>query len=370
MKVIMLSTDHRAFEEGSNVRLRFLDYGSIVDELHIIVFSKEGDLAKEQIAQNVWLYPIKSKNRLIALSQIRSIAKSFENIDIVSAQDPFETGVVGLYLSKSLGSSFHVQVHTNFLSTHFAKLSKMNAWRVHIAGFVLPRADCVRTVSRRVQKSIYEKYTLKTEPVVLPVFVDSMAIKHAVPTKDIHGRYSRFDFVFLMVSRLEREKDISLAVRAMRSVVKEHPKAGLVIVGSGSEGKKLQKYINKSGLQDTVILEQWNTDVISYYKTADVFINTSRYEGYGRTLIEAASAGCPIITTDVGIVGDILDREDIFVCNVGGIKCVEKSIRMAIEEEEMRKEKALRALRSISMHASESKEEYLARYRHMLESCM
>ena len=40
-------------------------------------------------------------------------------------------------------------------------------------------------------------------------------------------------------------------------------------------------------------------------RSASAYIQASAYEGYGRTLIEAALARIPMITTDVGIVGDV-----------------------------------------------------------------
>ena len=49
MKVIMISTDRKAFEEGSEVRERFGKYGSLVDELHIIVFAEKKLSFKSEI---------------------------------------------------------------------------------------------------------------------------------------------------------------------------------------------------------------------------------------------------------------------------------------------------------------------------------
>ena len=47
------------------------------------------------------------------------------------------------------------------------------------------------------------------------------------------------------------------------------------------------------------------TDLPSYYKTADLFLAASLYEGYGMALVEAQAADCPIISTDVGVAREI-----------------------------------------------------------------
>jgi glycosyltransferase involved in cell wall biosynthesis len=82
----------------------------------------------------------------------------------------------------------------------------------------------------------------------------------------------------------------------MAEIVKIYPKTLLVISGDGPEKKNLE-------LRQNVVIEpsvNFET-LISYYKAADLFLLTSNYEGYGRTVIEAAAAGLPVVMTDVGL---------------------------------------------------------------------
>jgi glycosyltransferase involved in cell wall biosynthesis len=120
-----------------------------------------------------------------------------------------------------------------------------------------------------------------------------------------------------MASRLEKEKNIELAIDAWQSVVKSFPKAGLVIVGRGSEVLDLKKMVVSKSLTKSIVFEDWvdKGTLYSYYKTADIFLNTSLFEGYGMTLVEAQSAGCKIVSTDVGVateVGSVIVRHDAF----------------------------------------------------------
>ena len=110
-----------------------------------------------------------------------------------------------------------------------------------------------------------------------------------------------------MASRLEPEKNIDLAIRAWTHVIQKSPDTGLIIVGRGSLTHHLHMLVNRLGLQSKVIFEPWidMPTLISYYKTADIFLNTSFYEGYGLTLVEAHAAGCRIISTDVGVAREV-----------------------------------------------------------------
>ena len=125
-----------------------------------------------------------------------------------------------------------------------------------------------------------------------------------------------------MASRLEVEKNIDLAIKAFKEVVQKIPKAGLIIVGKGSEQGRLEALCLRLSLKQSVVFEPWadKQTLASYYKTADLFLNTSLFEGYGMTFVEAKAAGCKIVSTDVGIapeteailveheVGDVAQR--------------------------------------------------------------
>jgi 1,2-diacylglycerol 3-alpha-glucosyltransferase len=110
-----------------------------------------------------------------------------------------------------------------------------------------------------------------------------------------------------MASRIEPEKNIELAIEAFKEVVEKIPKTGLVIVGSGSQISKLKLLISKRELSDSVVFESWASPetLYSYYKTADIFLVTSFFEGYGMTLVEAHAAGRKIVSTDVGVAKEI-----------------------------------------------------------------
>src|SRR3989344_7747161 len=105
-----------------------------------------------------------------------------------------------------------------------------------------------------------------------------------------------------MASRLTSEKNIVLAIEAVKDM-----KLSLLIVGEGPESGYL-----KGMATGNISFEPYTGDLTSYYKTCDLFLLTSNYEGYGMTLVEAAAAGAKIVSSDVGIAPAILEPENIF----------------------------------------------------------
>ena len=321
MRILSISTDRKAFEAGSAVRSRFLDYGRLVDEFHVIVFAKKSlGFKEESFPPNIFLYPTNSRTIvgyvLGAIKQGLKLEYRNVRIDVVTTQDPFETGLVGLTLARLLGAKLHIQIHTDFMSPYFAKESLKNRMRVRLAKLILPRADRVRVVSERIKKSLEGIVKEGTPITILPIIIDG---KYSDNTSyDLKKKYPQFEKHILMASRLSPEKNVILALEAMKEISAKHPRVGLIIVGSGPEETRLKDFVQKNHLSNNVIFEGWSENLGPYYKTADVFLLTSNYEGYAMTVVEALSFGCPVIMTDVGCAGEVVkDRENGLVVPVG-----------------------------------------------------
>lgn len=329
MKILMLSRDPTVLEE-SDARSRMLEYGALVEELHVIVCARSQNSGKEkQVIRNVFFYRAASRGAFRALWRayrmagciIRDHLASRAHV-LITCQDPFETGMIGYFLKRKFGVRLQLQVHTDFFSPFFRKESLKNKIRVLLATFLLPKADCIRVVSERIKKSLLYSTCIMhhSRITVLPIFVDAEKIKRAPITINLRQRYPQFKFILFMASRITREKNVDLALRAMRKVIRYFPKTGLVIVGEGPERKAVELRMKHYGLRSNVILEDpadFET-LISCYKTADLFLLTSDYEGYGRTVVEAIAAGLPVVMTDVGIAGhEIVSGKNGIIVPVG-----------------------------------------------------
>ncbi len=315
MNIISIGSDRNIFIDGSIVRERIIKYGDLCNTLHVIVFTKKDlKFTKTQIAKNVFLYPTNSSSKLKYMYDAIKIGGNITGINLITTQDPFETGIVGVELARKLKARLEIQIHTDFLSKYFKKWDIKNVFRVFLGKYVLKKADCIRVVSNRIKTSIKVALPhISVTPIVLPVFIDFNKIKDTLISVDLHKEYPQFDHISLMVSRLEKEKDIKRVIKIFSKIVRNYPKSGLVIVGDGSQRKSLESAVNALKLTENVIFEGWQEDIVklvSYYKSADLFLNTSLYEGYGRTLVEALASGTLVLSTDVGVATEI--GSDIF----------------------------------------------------------
>lgn len=321
MNILSIGSDRKVFQQGSAVRSRLLEYGRCVGELHVIVFAKKSlGFKDESFPSNIFLYPANSYTKVgylwAAVKKGIVLNRKGVVVDVVTTQDPFEAGFVGLVLSRIIGAKLHVQIHTDFMSPYFANESLVNRLRVYLAKYILRNADAVRVVSERVKKSIEGIIRVGTPVAVVPIFSEQRDTGSSI--RNLKKDYPQFEKHILMASRLTPEKNILLALRAMKEIIVKHPKVGLVIVGSGPEEINLKSFVGKNNLTGNVFFEGWSENLTPYYESADLFLLTSNYEGYGMTVVEALSSGCPVVMTDVGCAGEVLrHRENGLVVPVG-----------------------------------------------------
>ncbi len=309
-KLLSIGTDRTLFAEGSAVRLRQIENAKNYAELHIIVFTRKSDSFTEvSIAPHCWVYPTQSRSRFLypfdAIRLGRFII-SRRNVTKISCQDPFLTGMAGVSLKKQCGAELELQLHTDIGSPHFTRFFLNKIYKA-LALSYLPQADHVRVVSNRIKTYLQDKLGIAAEKIeVRPIPVTVQSIPAVPVTVDLRAKYPQFEKRILMASRLEKEKNIFAAISAFAQVHQKSSRIGLIIVGAGREVAAIRRFISQKGLQDYVVIEPWadRQTLISYYKTADLFLLTSWYEGYGMSLVEAQAAGCPIVSTDVGIASE------------------------------------------------------------------
>lgn len=317
MRVLMVSTDGSLFDEGSPARIRHRAYARCFDALHVLCVAK-GPLSAVRDG-NLTIYPSSPpapffrnlSRRLRAAYSVAGIISRY-NIDVVSVQDPFEIGLAAVVGMMGMNAKLYVQVHTDFLSPEYAQLSIVNRLRVLIAGYVLRRASRIRVVSSRLKVALQTRYRLVIPITVLPIFGDPDRFRTASVDPELSRRFEKFKTKVLVVSRLESEKNVVLALRSFASAAL--PDSCFIILGTGRQREALEAAARALRVSDRVFFEG-TANPLRYYPIADIVLVPSKYEGYGLVIVEALAAGKPVLSTDVGIAreaGAIVTTEDRF----------------------------------------------------------
>lgn len=117
--------------------------------------------------------------------------------------------------------------------------------------------------------------------------------------------YEKIDFnndfkgiKIVTVGRLSREKGQDLGIKALAKLKEEGYKVRWYCIGEGNSRTEYEYLIKEYGLQDDFILLGAKTNPYPYMKMADIYVQTSRHEGYCLTLAEAKVLNKAIITTN------------------------------------------------------------------------
>ena len=103
---------------------------------------------------------------------------------------------------------------------------------------------------------------------------------------------------FITIGRFSAEKGHDLLISAFARLNKEYPDSCLIIIGGYGRLYKKTVWQAKQSKAHIVVIRSMKNPM-PVLKQSDYFVLSSRYEGLGLTLLEAATLGLPIISTDI-----------------------------------------------------------------------
>lgn len=309
MKLLMVSGDNSIVrgKKGAfyNTLSEFHKYWDRID----IICPKTNDVKVKQIFGNVFFH-VSNRPKLLQGSFIYKkgleIFKTHK-FDIITVQEypPFYNSYGAGKLARKTKRPYFSEWH------HIIGYPKAAGIKEKIyfdmtkkkVKFIGKMADVVRVVNKKQVPEFLIKHGVPKEKIkYIPSFyIDLEIFKQQDMTKI-------YDLVF--AARLEKNKGIFNLIKAVQIIKKEMPEIKLLIIGSGSQKEKLQKYINKKSLEQNVIFSGWLNsadDVARAYNSAKIFVNPSFNEGGPRVLLEAMACGLPAVTTRVGVALDIVE---------------------------------------------------------------
>ena len=104
--------------------------------------------------------------------------------------------------------------------------------------------------------------------------------------------------ILLGVGRLVAQKGFDWLLDAFAPLASKHPDWDLVILGEGPLRSMIEDTVKTMGLGDRVFLPGSVNNVGAWYERADLYVMSSRFEGFGNTLAEALAYGLPVISFD------------------------------------------------------------------------
>lgn len=306
-----------------DVRQRQFDYAQRLKSFFLVVYSpKSLGFKNEKWTENLFVYPTNSTNKFTFIWDAYRITCKIckeKNIDIITTEDPFTTGLIGYLLKKRFKRPLNVQSHVDFCDNpYWMRLRRINRFFNRLGKFVLKRADTIRVGTNFEKEKLSKKLNIPKDKIfVIPVNSEIEKFKH-IDGSRVKAEYlnGRFDKMLLFTGRLVAQKDIPTLLRAFSIVVQERPRTLLMIVGSGVQGNYLQRLSNELGLNGNVVFTGSieHNRIPEYISACDIYTISSIFEGTCIAMAEAMTADKPVVATHFAGAEDlIIEGETGFV---------------------------------------------------------
>lgn len=138
---------------------------------------------------------------------------------------------------------------------------------------------------------------------------DIVVVENGVDTKqfDIRGSISDVRKLVTVANLTPEIKGYEDSLRAFALLAKKYPKLRYHIAGVGKLEGYIQRFSEKSGILERVIMHGLVRNIPEFLSDKDIFVLASRREGFGLSVVEAMAAGLPVVATRAGGLTEVLD---------------------------------------------------------------
>ena len=160
------------------------------------------------------------------------------------------------------------------------------------------------------------------------------------------------DFDIVSVGRLREEKNPLFLLDVFKKVIAEIPLVKLYLVGDGVLKEQIVTTINQLGLQESVFVTGYTTEVQQYYQKASIHVLPSSFEGQPMTWLEAKAYGIPSVVSRMDSV-EFTQHKGAIIVEQNDIYGFAQAIIKLLKDEQYRKEMGREARESLENFSSE-----------------
>ena len=268
-----------------------------------VISGKTGNASEQLSKQNIEISCIPElKNSYFFINDISAINKIVAEIDL------YKPDIVISHSSKAgilTRIACWIKKVPNMFTVHGWSFEKGTPFYQFLSGYIIEFllkgiSDKYFCVSEYTAAFGHKKIGIDSEKILVCPNVHE---KRILSKPDINIYHT-----VLMVAGFRKQKDHPTAIKAMNKIVNYFNRKDiqLTFIGDGPERKRIENLINYYNLNKYIHLAGETTDIDSYYRTSDLVILPTHYEGLPIALIEAIQFAKPIIATNVSGISEIV----------------------------------------------------------------
>jgi glycosyltransferase involved in cell wall biosynthesis len=275
-----------------------------------VAFGTEGLLAKKLRDANIKTFYIEALQRDVSI--LNDVKSFFELLKLFRAEKPdivhlnsSKAGVVGALAARCA----HIK-KIIFTAHGWAFYENRSLWwKVPVAlsqYLTVLLSDKTICVSKKVATDAHWMFGVQNRFRTIHNGVRSIELLSREEARAKIAPRVNASFWIGTIAELHPRKQLETAIAAFGIIADRYPQTILVIIGEGQEREKYERHIRTLGLTERVLLCGHIDNASSYLSAFDIFFSSSMAEGFAYAILEAGSAGLPIVATPVGGTPEII----------------------------------------------------------------
>lgn len=300
MNILHLNSNYHRSTIYKNMKLAFVnnlsDHGKVYFPIllssNVAKNNNEDFLDVRRIIKKKDLVFLNTRSKKI----LKDISQFYDlnNFDFVLAYSLFSNGNVAYMLNKKFKLPYYVIVQNTDVNFHFKKIP----FAKKRGNIILENAKKVIFISESYKENVIEQYVEKKDliynkSVVIPFGIDDFWKKNI---NKIPKKINKNNINLLYVGKITKNKNILTVCKVAERLLKDGVKLKLTVVGTPIN-KKIYKKIKSYEFVNFIPFIKDKNELLSIYRSNDIFIMPSFYESFGLVYAEAMSQGLPVIYT-------------------------------------------------------------------------
>ncbi len=191
--------------------------------------------------------------------------------------------------------------------------------------------DKVVCVSKTVQDSYIQLFGHQTKSCVMHNTINDEQIKEKAADMQTVTGY-RNKTIFLTVGRMYPQKGYDRLLEAHRQLRQQGYDYDLWILGDGTERKKLERFVHRHKLEDSVFMPGFQKNPYPYMRDADVVVCSSYYEGFSTVVTEALILGKCVVTTACSGMDELLGENRYGLITENSVEGIRNGMQQLLDD--------------------------------------
>lgn len=165
----------------------------------------------------------------------------------------------------------------------------------YLIKFIYKKVDLVIGISKKLCIDLKLYTNAKIRLIYNPAFDKNIIKKSNCFYPSFFNKNNKF---IINVGRFTKRKNQLFLIRAFEQVIKKFDNIKLILIGYGDELTKIKKYIALKQLENDIIIISKCLNPYPYIKNSDLFVLTSKYEGFANVIVESLVLNTPVISAN------------------------------------------------------------------------